>query len=241
MSQSTLAFNEAAPHSTFNFGAHTVRVIVRDGQPWFVATDVAMALGYSSPKDAAEHLDADEKGSAITRTPGGDQRVTVINESGLYALVLRSRKPEARKFAKWVTGEVLPSIRKTGSYAKPAADAERITLANRLASHAASAVHQTVFEAILAADDKWWKHDRYMLSFNYGADSSMSVPHAKAIQQDQVVVSLNELAKRISDPDSLGSIATDQQLASIIEACAARLSLRAQMRSDIQIVKSITA
>ncbi|WP_314324462.1 Bro-N domain-containing protein [Comamonas aquatica] len=121
MSQSTLAFNEAAPHSTFNFGAHTVRVIVRDGQPWFVATDVAMALGYSSPKDAAEHLDADEKGSAITRTPGGDQRVTVINESGLYALVLRSRKPEARKFAKWVTGEVLPSIRKTGMYAKPAA------------------------------------------------------------------------------------------------------------------------
>ncbi len=121
MSQSALAFNEAAPHSTFNFGAHAVRVIVRDGQPWFVATDVAMALGYSSPKDAAEHLDADEKGSAITRTPGGDQRVTVINESGLYALVLRSRKPEARKFAKWVTSEVLPSIRKTGMYAKPAA------------------------------------------------------------------------------------------------------------------------
>ena len=243
MSQSVLAFNATPAASTFNFGAHAVRIIVRDGEPWFVAFDVCQALGYANSRKAvADHLDDDER-STVTNSDSrnGGGKLTIINESGLYALVLRSRKPEARKFAKWVTGEVLPSIRKTGSYAKPAADAERITLANRLASHAASAVHQTVFEAILAADDKWWKHDRYMLSFNYGADSSMSVPHAKAIQQDQVVVSLNELAKRISDPDSLGSIATDQQLASIIEACAARLSLRAQMRSDIQIVKSITA
>lgn len=105
--------------SVFAFHDHSVRIILRDGEPWFVATDVASALGYSSPKDAAEHLDADEKGSAITRTPGGEQKVTVINESGLYALVLRSRKPEARKFAKWVTSEVLPTIRKTGRYESP--------------------------------------------------------------------------------------------------------------------------
>lgn len=103
----------------FNFQSHEVRSLLIDGDPWFVATDVAQALGYSSPKDAAEHLDDDEKGSAITRTPGGDQRMTIINESGLYALVLRSRKPEARKFAKWVTSEVLPSIRKTGEYRAP--------------------------------------------------------------------------------------------------------------------------
>lgn len=100
----------------FNFNNNDVRVILRDGEPWFVATDVAESLGYKSPKDAASYLDDDEKGSAIARTPGGDQKLTVINESGLYALVLRSRKPEARKFAKWVTSEVLPSIRKTGQY-----------------------------------------------------------------------------------------------------------------------------
>lgn len=103
----------------FNFNEHAVRVIQIEDAPWFVATDVAESLGYKSPKDAASYLDDDEKGSAIVRTPGGDQKLTVINESGLYALVLRSRKPEARKFAKWVTSEVLPAIRKTGSYSLP--------------------------------------------------------------------------------------------------------------------------
>lgn len=105
--------------SPFNFGTHAVRVVLQDGVVWFVATDVAESLGYKSPKDAASYLDDDEKGSATVRTPGGDQKLTVINESGLYALVLRSRKPEARKFAKWVTSEVLPAIRKTGSYELP--------------------------------------------------------------------------------------------------------------------------
>ena len=103
----------------FNFNEHAVRVIQIEDAPWFVATDVAESLGYKSPKDAASYLDDDEKGSAIVRTPGGDQKLTVINESGLYALVLRSRKPEARKFAKWVTSEVLPAIRKTGKYERP--------------------------------------------------------------------------------------------------------------------------
>lgn len=103
----------------FNFNDHAVRVLQIEDAPWFVATDVAESLGYKSPKDAASYLDDDEKGSAIVRTPGGDQKLTVINESGLYALVLRSRKPEARKFAKWVTSEVLPAIRKTGSYSLP--------------------------------------------------------------------------------------------------------------------------
>lgn len=105
--------------SPFNFGTHSVRVVMQDGVVWFVATDVAESLGYKSPKDAASYLDDDEKGSATVRTPGGDQKLTIINESGLYALVLRSRKPEARKFAKWVTSEVLPAIRKTGGYELP--------------------------------------------------------------------------------------------------------------------------
>ena len=104
----------------FNFNEHAVRVIQIEDAPWFVATDVAESLGYKSPKDAASYLDDDEKGSAIVRPPGGDQKLTVINESGLYALVLRSRKPEARKFAKWVTSEVLPAIRKTGKYERTA-------------------------------------------------------------------------------------------------------------------------
>lgn len=115
-------FSGASAQSTpsvFNFGTHAVRIVVRDGEPWFVATDVAAALGYLTAKDAARNLSEHQKGGHILPTPGGEQRVTIINESGLYRLVLRSRKPEAEKFSDWVTGEVLPSIRKTGRYEKP--------------------------------------------------------------------------------------------------------------------------
>ncbi|WP_223264769.1 Bro-N domain-containing protein [Achromobacter spanius] len=106
-----------APASPFNFGAHPVRVVVRDGQPWFVAADVCAALDYkNASKAVADHLDPDERSNEqLDRSRMGSKAV-IINESGLYALVLRSRKPEARKFAKWVTSEVLPQIRKTGAY-----------------------------------------------------------------------------------------------------------------------------
>lgn len=100
----------------FNFGQSTIRTTTIGEAVWFVCTDVAEALGYRNAPDASRHLDEDEKGTQIVRTLGGDQTLTIINESGLYTLVLRSRKPEARKFAKWVTGEVLPAIRKSGGY-----------------------------------------------------------------------------------------------------------------------------
>ena len=113
----------AAEVSPFNFGEHPVRVVVREGEPWFVAADVCAALDYVNPRKAvADHLDDDERSAVTvsdTRSKGGSvqrRSVVAINESGLYALVLRSRKPEARKFAKWVTSEVLPQIRKTGAY-----------------------------------------------------------------------------------------------------------------------------
>ncbi|MBO9332912.1 hypothetical protein GHR37_27600 [Achromobacter xylosoxidans] len=108
---------EAAEVSPFNFGEHPVRVVVREGEPWFVATDVCAALDYkNTSKAVADHLDPDERSNEqLDRSRMGSKAV-IINESGLYALVLRSRKPEARKFAKWVTSEVLPQIRKTGAY-----------------------------------------------------------------------------------------------------------------------------
>ncbi|MDR0274138.1 MAG: Bro-N domain-containing protein [Burkholderiaceae bacterium] len=106
--------------SPFQFGNHSVRVVVRNSEPWFVASDVCAALDYrNTSKAVADHLDADERSNQSLDRGGS---LVIINESGLYALVLRSRKPQARKFAKWVTGEVLPSIRKTGGYGKPDAD-----------------------------------------------------------------------------------------------------------------------
>ena len=99
------------------------RTIMRGGEPWFVLADVCRALEIGNPSDAARRLDDDEKATLdnVEGRPGQGARVfTVINESGLYALILTSRKEGARRFKKWVTSVVLPSIRKTGGYPAPA-------------------------------------------------------------------------------------------------------------------------
>lgn len=100
----------------FRFGEQEVRAQLLDGQPWLVANDVSAALQYSEASAMTRHLDDDEKGLSIVQTPGGDQEMLVINESGLYSAILRSRKAEAKRFKKWVTSEVLPAIRKHGRY-----------------------------------------------------------------------------------------------------------------------------
>lgn len=100
----------------FSFESRNVRVCMGgDGQPLFVAADVLSTL--SLDRKALERLDDDEKGVSSIHTPGGSQDMTVVNESGLFNLVLGSRKPEAKRFKRWVTHDVLPAIRKTGSYA----------------------------------------------------------------------------------------------------------------------------
>ena len=94
-----------------------VRIVVIDGEPWLVGKDVTAALGYSNSRDAlAKRVDEEDKGVAKCDTLGGVQDVTVINESGLYSLVLSSKLPDAKKFRRWVTSEVLPSIRRNGGY-----------------------------------------------------------------------------------------------------------------------------
>lgn len=103
----------------FQFEAQEVRTLLIDGQPWFVAADVCQALAVRNNRDALSRLDEDEKGVATTDTLGGTQAVGIINESGLYSLILTSRKAEAKRFKKWVTAEVLPAIRKHGRYEDP--------------------------------------------------------------------------------------------------------------------------
>lgn len=87
-----------------------------DGQPWFVAKDVCDSLGIGKYRDALSRLDDDERGSLLVDTPGGPQTVGTVSEAGFYKLVMRSRKPEAKAFQRWVTHEVLPAIRRTGGY-----------------------------------------------------------------------------------------------------------------------------
>lgn len=95
----------------------SVRTLSMDGDPWFVGKDVATALGYAKPTDAVrKHVDSEDRGVSKTETPSGEQEVVIINESGLYSLILSSKLPKAKAFKRWVTSEVLPTLRKTGSY-----------------------------------------------------------------------------------------------------------------------------
>ena len=97
-----------------------IRTVELNGEPWLVGKDVAQALGYSNTKDAvSRHVDTEDKRGARFPTPSGQQEMTIINESGLYSLVLGSKLPTAKKFKRWVTSEVLPSIRKNGMYLLP--------------------------------------------------------------------------------------------------------------------------
>lgn len=100
----------------FNYQSNEVRTVEMNGEPWFVLKDVCNILGISKYRDTAARLDADERGSVEVDTLGGTQQVIAVNESGLYHVILRSDKPEAAPFRKWVTSEVLPSIRKNGGY-----------------------------------------------------------------------------------------------------------------------------
>ena len=107
--------NEMMIFNNPEFGS--VRTVCIDGEPWLVGKDVAEILGYSNPRKALiDHVDADDKGVTKCDTLGGAQNLTVINESGFYSLVLSSKMPNAKKFKRWVTAEVLPTIRKTGGY-----------------------------------------------------------------------------------------------------------------------------
>lgn len=100
----------------FQFEGEGIRVIDKSGDPWFVLADVCRVLEVGNSSDAARRLDEDEKGVDTVDTLGGKQSLVVVNESGLYSLIMTSRKEVARRFKKWVTAEVLPAIRKTGRY-----------------------------------------------------------------------------------------------------------------------------
>lgn len=94
-----------------------VRTVEIDGQPWLVGKDVAAALGYKNPQRAIrDHVEDEDKGMTKTVTPSGEQEMLIINESGLYSLILSSKMPKAKAFKRWVTGEVLPALRKNGVY-----------------------------------------------------------------------------------------------------------------------------
>lgn len=140
----------------FDFEGRDVRAVTREGEPWFVAADVCAALGIANNRDAIAKLDDDEKGVASTDTPGGRQDVAVINESGLYTLVLRCRDAMTpgtvpHRFRKWATAEVLPAIRKTGGYLAAAPDETPEALALRALTVLQATVERQKAQLAIAA------------------------------------------------------------------------------------------
>lgn len=169
----------------FDFNGAQVRVITRDNDPWFVLADVCAVLEHSNPSAAAARLDDDEKatlsigeGAASSASFGnGGALPTIINESGLYSLVLTSRKPAAKAFKRWVTGEVLPAIRKNGGYMVAAPDETPEALALRALTVLQATVERQKVQ-IAAIQPKADAHDLIA-----GADGSLSITEAaKALQ-----------------------------------------------------------
>ena len=133
--------------TSWNYDDQLVRSLIHNGEPWFVGKDIASSLGYKDTVNALkEHVDNEDKDIIKIMTTSGIQNAVVINESGLYSLIFGSKLETARQFKRWVTSEVLPAIRKTGSYTKPTNEAERAqrylhqTNANTKGLHAESGI-----------------------------------------------------------------------------------------------------
>lgn len=160
----------------FDYNDHNVRAFEQDGQPWFVLSDVCRILNLGTPARVADRLDLDEKGMRQIHTPGGPQAMTVINESGLYAVILRSDKPEAKPFRKWVTAEVLPTIRRTGGYAAPQRPEDRVLELMEALMQA----RQGIADLRVAAARKEAEDLRLELEFALGHDEASERKRAQA-------------------------------------------------------------
>jgi len=177
----------------------TLRVTDRDGDLWFVAKDVCAALGLGRQQDSTRYLDTDERGECPVDTPSGYQQMVIVSEAGLYSLVMRSRKPEAKEFRRWVTHEVIPSIRRTGGY---------------MVARKEETPEQTMARALLIAKEALDRRDARIAELEPKAlfadavaasDGTCLVGElAKMLRQNGVQVGQNRLFKRLRDDGFLG-------------------------------------
>ena len=178
---------------------HQVRIVERDGEPWFVAKDVCEVLGIREAHRSLTSLDDDEKGCHIMTTLGGKQEMAVVSEAGLYSLVLRSRKPEAKAFKRWVTHEVLPSIRKTGAYISPNLGIEalgKIVLALK-------GQYEHLIEDNAVLRQKLEYAMQFLPKTRYGAKSKINGQRQTTIRRGANVAGNGRLIQ-FRDPDEVG-------------------------------------
>jgi len=212
---------------TFQFDNFPIHVSDRNGTIWFFANDVCAVLEINNPSQAIARLDDDEKNTLIINEGiQGNPNVNIISESGLYALVLTSRKPQAKRFKKWVTGEVLPQIRKTGSYSlqaeqQPAIEDKRTrrhlySPNYKLASELAAQAAQAVFEAVNHTGFNWQRNQRLLLTLN-----NKGKPIFKPLEPEAFIMSLEKLIELI---EKGGGYTSQRQLADLAQVCLRQLS-----------------
>ncbi|WP_341669040.1 BRO-N domain-containing protein [Alcaligenes sp. SDU_A2] len=205
--QGALAPTATSP-SVFNFGAHSVRIVMRDGEPWFVAADVCKALAISNPTMALRALDDDEQAlSSIEGLSRGSDQGNIISEAGMYTLMLRCRnavKPGSvpHRFRKWVTSEVLPSIRTKGGYVSnprvPQQSEILVAQAYARAAEAADIVSRHVFQAVLNGQVDPYQ-GRWLLETRYAGPKRELVPSMRMVADDALVVSVEEMIDALED------------------------------------------
>lgn len=184
----------------------TIRAATVDGEPWFVATDVAKALGYGHTPHMTRRLDDDEKGVRSVDTPGGMQDLTVINEPGLYNAVLGSKLPEAKAFKRWVTHEVLPSIRRTGGYiaAKPDETPEEIMARALLVANDTMARQRERIEGLAAENDELRPKALFADAVAASDGTCLVGELAKMLRQNGVPIGQNRLFGWLREQGWLG-------------------------------------
>jgi len=183
----------------FDFDGHAVRVVLRDQEPWFVAKDVCGVLEVGNARDAVQRLEADERDCVgIADAIGRTRETNVVSESGLYALIFTSRKPEARRFRKWVTSEVLPSIRRTGSYAFPAGQPSPMELPPhpRKPAIRAQALNAAVQTAKLTGQADEQQVTRLFAHFCRLISPDSVISDCRELEQDGVMPLVGEFVER---------------------------------------------
>ncbi len=179
----------------YNYNDKQVRTVEKDGEPWFVLKDVCAILGLSNNRIVADRLDQDEVSQTyVTDSIGRQQETTIINESGLYNVILRSDKPEAKPFRKWVTSEVLPSIRKHGAYMTPETIEEVLTSPDTIIKLATQLKEER--QARIRLEKEAEKNKSKVLFADSVSASSTSIPVgdlAKLIKQNGYDIGQNRL------------------------------------------------
>lgn len=174
-----------------------IRTVVRGGEPWFVAPDVCVVLELTNPRSSLALLDADERGVHTVDTLGGPQSVNLVNEPGLYSLILRSRKSEAKAFKRWVTHDVLPALRRTGRY--EVAEVSRKELARMVieAEEARELAQERADEAEHRLAIAGPKADAYTAFMD--ADGTYSVEQVAKMLYAETGLGRNRLFKRLRE------------------------------------------